>query len=468
MAISSQQIFKTSYGSDEAKKPLYRHLYFQVISAIIFGILLGHFYPSLGEQMKPLGDLFIKLVKLLIAPIIFCTVVHGIAGMNDIKRVGRVGIRSLIYFEVMTTIALVIGLVGMNLMRPGAGLNVDPATLNAAALASYASQAKSLNFVDYIMHIVPNTFFGAFADGDILQTLFVALLFAFGLHALGEHGRPVVEFIERGTHVFFGMMRIVMYVSPIGAFGAMAFTIGKYGVASLVALAHLLITFYIVCAIFVFGVLGVVAHLTGFSLWKFLRYIREELLLVLGTSSSETALPRLIAKLEVLGCEVSVCWPRGSGRVDLQPGRHLHQPDDDGDLRCPGYQYRTQPVSGNSAARGDVADIEGCCRHHRRSLRRIGRDTLLVQHDSGCQPGAGARCLPVHLRGRCSRQPDRQRGRDHRRRQVGRRSRREATAASAEQPGRHDSRCVGTETGLISDFRPPPRVASFSRPEADS
>jgi len=306
MAISSQQIFKTSYGSDEAKKPLYRHLYFQVISAIIFGILLGHFYPSLGEQMKPLGDLFIKLVKLLIAPIIFCTVVHGIAGMNDIKRVGRVGIRSLIYFEVMTTIALVIGLVGMNLMRPGAGLNVDPATLNAAALASYASQAKSLNFVDYIMHIVPNTFFGAFADGDILQTLFVALLFAFGLHALGEHGRPVVEFIERGTHVFFGMMRIVMYVSPIGAFGAMAFTIGKYGVASLVALAHLLITFYIVCAIFVFGVLGVVAHLTGFSLWKFLRYIREELLLVLGTSSSETALPRLIAKLEVLGCEESV------------------------------------------------------------------------------------------------------------------------------------------------------------------
>jgi aerobic C4-dicarboxylate transport protein len=303
---SSQQIFKAFNGSDETRKPLYRHLYFQVISAIIFGILLGYFYPSLGEQMKPLGDLFIKLVKLLIAPIIFCTVVHGIASMNDIKKVGRVGIRALIYFEIMTTIALVIGLVAMNLVRPGAGLNVDPNTLNASAVASYASQAKSLTFVDYIMHIVPNTFFGAFAEGDILQTLFVALLFAFGLHALGNYGRPVVELVERSTQVFFGMMRIIMYVSPVGAFGAMAFTIGKYGIGSLFALAHLLITFYIVCAIFVFGVLGFAARLAGFSLWKFLRYIREELLLVLGTASSETALPRLIAKLEALGCEESV------------------------------------------------------------------------------------------------------------------------------------------------------------------
>ena len=306
MSISSQQIFKTTDRSDETRKPLYRHLYFQVISAIIFGILLGHFDPSLGEQMKPLGDIFIKLVKLLIGPIIFCTVVHGIASMNDIKKVGRVGIRALIYFEAMTTIALVIGLVGMNLLKPGAGFNVDPSTLNAAAVASYASQAKSLTFVDYIMHIVPNTFFGALAEGDILQTLFVALLFAFGLHALGNYGKPVVELVERSTQVFFGMMRIIMHVSPIGAFGAMAFTIGKYGIASLVALAHLLITFYLVCAIFVFGVLGLVAHLAGFSLWKFLRYIREELLLVLGTASSETALPRLIAKLEVLGCEESV------------------------------------------------------------------------------------------------------------------------------------------------------------------
>src|SRR5450631_1646160 len=232
MSMSSQQIFKTTDRSDETRKPLYRHLYFQVISAIIFGILLGHFYPSLGEQMKPLGDIFIKLVKLLIGPIIFCTVVHGIASMNDIKKVGRVGIRALIYFEVMTTIALVIGLVGMNLLKPGAGFNVDPSTLNASAVASYASQAKSLTFVDYIMHIVPNTFFGALAEGDILQTLFVALLFAFGLHALGNYGRPVVELVERSTQVFFGMMRIIMYVSPIGAFGAMAFTIGKYGIAS--------------------------------------------------------------------------------------------------------------------------------------------------------------------------------------------------------------------------------------------
>jgi aerobic C4-dicarboxylate transport protein len=306
MSMSSQQIFKTTDGSDETRKPLYRHLYFQVISAIIFGILLGHLYPSLGEQMKPLGDIFIKLVKLLIGPIIFCTVVHGIASMNDIRKVGRVGIRALIYFEIMTTIALIIGLVAMNLMKPGAGFNVDPGTLNASAVASYASQAKSLNFVDYIMHIVPNTFFGALAEGDILQTLFVALLFAFGLHALGNYGRPVVELVERSTQVFFGMMRIIMYVSPIGAFGAMAFTIGKYGIASLVALAHLLITFYIVSAIFVFGVLGFAAHLAGFSLWKFLRYIREELLLVLGTASSETALPRLIAKLKALGCEESV------------------------------------------------------------------------------------------------------------------------------------------------------------------
>ncbi|SDH93358.1 dicarboxylate/amino acid:cation symporter [Pseudomonas abietaniphila] len=287
------------------RKPFYHHLYVQVLAAILLGIVLGHFSPALGEQMKPLGDTFIKLIKMLIAPIIFCTVVSGIASMQSLKRIGRIGFKSLIYFEVLTTIALVIGLIGVNVLKPGAGMHIDPASLDSSAIAGYAKAAHDQSVVGFLTHIVPGTVFGAFAEGEILQVLFISVLFAFGLQLLGEAGKPLLAIIDLVAKAFFRMLKIVMYVAPLGAFGGMAFTVGKYGVQSLGAYANLLVCYYLTALVFVFVVLNIVAWLAGFSLWKFLKYIREELVLVLGTSSSESALPRLMDKLEKLGCEKS-------------------------------------------------------------------------------------------------------------------------------------------------------------------
>src|SRR3954470_2417799 len=295
-----------STAADIPHKPLYTHLYVQVLTAIVLGVLLGHFYPHLGEAMKPLGDGFIKLIKMLIAPIIFCTVVHGIASMEDMKKVGRVGLKALIYFEVMTTLALIVGLVIVNLWRPGTGMNVDVAALDTRGIQSFTRQAGEQSTVEFFMHIVPNTVVGAFAEGEILQVLFFAVLFAFALHKLGEHGRPVVRLIDQVGHAFFKVVGFVMRVAPLGAFGAMAFTIGRYGIGTLVSLGELMLCFYATCLIFVLGVLGVVARLCGFSILKFIRYIKEELLIVLGTSSSESVLPRMLAKMENLGCDKSV------------------------------------------------------------------------------------------------------------------------------------------------------------------
>jgi len=285
---------------------LLRHLYVQVLLAILLGIVVGHFYPSVGEQMKPLGDTFIKLIKMLIAPIIFCTVVSGIASMQSLKRIGRVGFKSLLYFEVLTTLALVIGLIGVNLMQPGAGMHINPATLDGQAVAGYSKLAHEQSVVGFLTHIVPSTVFGAFAEGDILQVLFISILFAFALQMLGAAGKPLLNLIDLVAQAFFRMVKIVMYVSPLGAFGGMAFTIGKYGVGSLGAYGNLLICYYVTALFFVFVILNLVARLAGFSLWQFLKYIRDELFLVLGTSSSESALPRLMGKLERLGCEKSV------------------------------------------------------------------------------------------------------------------------------------------------------------------
>jgi aerobic C4-dicarboxylate transport protein len=289
-----------------AHHPWYRHLYVQVLCAIALGVLLGYFYPSVGESMKPLGDAFIKLIKMLIAPIIFCTVVHGIASMEDMKKVGRVGIKALVYFEVMTTVALVIGLVVVNVWRPGVGMNIDPAALDTSSIATYTAKAGEQSMVEYFLHIIPATVVGAFAEGEILQVLLIAILFAFALHWLGEKGKPLLSVIDQTAHVFFGIVGIVMKVAPIGAFGAMAFTIGKYGLGTLVSLGSLMLGFYATCLIFVFGVLGFVAWLSGFSILKFIRYIKEELLIVLGTSSSESVLPRMLAKMENLGADKSV------------------------------------------------------------------------------------------------------------------------------------------------------------------
>ena len=288
------------------KKPFYKVLYVQVLFAIACGVLLGYFEPKLGVDLKPLGDGFIKLVKMIIAPVIFCTVVHGIAGMQDMKKVGRVGGKALLYFELVSTLALVIGLLVANIAKPGAGFNADLSTLDTKAIDGFTAKAHAQSTVEFILNIIPNTFIDAFAKGDILQVLLIAILFGFSLAAMGEKGKPVFDLVEQVSHVLFGIVNSVMKHAPLGAFGAMAFTIGKYGVGSLVPMAKLMGAFYLTCGLFIFVVLGAIARYTGFSIVKFIKYIREELLIVLGTSSSESALPKLMNKLEKMGCSRSV------------------------------------------------------------------------------------------------------------------------------------------------------------------
>ena len=284
-----------------------KHLYLWVLSAIIIGGLIGHFFPQTGVGLKPLGDAFIALMKMLIGPIIFLTVVIGIAGVSDVKKVGRVGVKAILYFEVVSTFALVIGLIVVNTLKPGAGFNVDPASLDYKAVERYASQASERSGVQFLLDIIPKTFSDAFSgNGDLLQVLLVGLLFGFALIGLGERGRPVLILFQDLSKVFFRMMGLVMRLAPLGAGGAMAFTIGKYGVDSLGPLARLMGSFYLTCILFVVIVLGTIARLNGFSIFKFLRYIRDELLLVLGTSSSESVLVPMMEKLERLGCSKSV------------------------------------------------------------------------------------------------------------------------------------------------------------------
>ena len=295
-----------SATASAAKQPLYKSLYFQVITAIVIGVILGHFYPQTGEAMKPLGDGFIKLIKMIIAPIIFCTVVVGIAGMEDMKKVGKTGGLALLYFEVVSTVALIVGLVIINLVHPGTGMNIDVTTLDTKGIAAFTGPGKMTSTTDFLMNVIPTQFVDAFAKGEILQVLLIAVLFGFALHKFGGRGTMVFDFIEKFSHVLFVIVGYIMKVAPIGAFGAMAFTIGKYGVGSLVQLGQLMATFYLTCLIFVFVVLGSIARYHGFSIWKFVKYIREELLIVLGTSSSEAALPRMMEKMENLGAKKSV------------------------------------------------------------------------------------------------------------------------------------------------------------------
>jgi aerobic C4-dicarboxylate transport protein len=292
--------------ADHHPQPVYRSLYFQVLVAIAIGVALGHFFPETGAQMKPLGDAFIKLIKMMIAPIIFCTVVTGIAGMESMKAIGKTGVLALLYFEVVSSLALIVGLVIVNIVEPGAGMNVDVSTLDAQAVASYAEAAEQQSVVDFLLNVIPATIFAAFAEGDILQVLLFALLFGFALHALGERGRSLFELIERFSQVLFRIVGMIMRVAPIGAFGAMAFTIGKYGLESLASLGKLMACFYVTCVLFVFVVLGAIARAHGFGIGRFIRYIREELFIVLGTSSSESVLPRMMSKLEQAGAAKSV------------------------------------------------------------------------------------------------------------------------------------------------------------------
>lgn len=299
------------------KKPWYTVLYIQVLIGVAAGIALGHFYPeiALGHYFqehpeyaiapKALGDAFIKLIKMIIAPIIFCTVVHGIASMGDLRQLGRVGVKSLVYFEVVSTFALIIGMVVAHLLKPGAGFNIDVATLDPSVGAGFATKAHSLTLADFLLNIIPSTFVGAFTEGDLLQVLLVAILTAFGISALGEKGKPVLHAIDSISLIFFGIMKIIVRAAPIGAFGAMAFTIGSYGLVSLKNLGMVIVCFYVTSLLFVVVVLGLIARFAGFSIFSFLLYIKEELLLVLGTSSSESAMPGVMHKLRRLGCSHS-------------------------------------------------------------------------------------------------------------------------------------------------------------------
>jgi aerobic C4-dicarboxylate transport protein len=291
---------------DPHPKPFYRSLYFQVIAAIVIGVLLGHFYPQTGEAMKPLGDGFIKLIKMVIAPIIFCTVVVGIAGMEDMKKVGKTGGLALMYFEIVSSVALIVGLLIINVVKPGVGMNIDAASLDTKGIAAYTKPGQMASTTEFLLNVIPNTVVDAFAKGEILQVLLFAVLFGFALHKFGGRGTLVFDFIEKFSHVLFSIVGYIMKVAPIGAFGAMAFTIGKYGVGSLMQLGQLMATFYVTCVIFIFVVLGAIARFHGFSIWKFIKYIKEELLIVLGTSSSESVLPRMMTKMENLGARKSV------------------------------------------------------------------------------------------------------------------------------------------------------------------
>ncbi len=293
-------------SSSAAARPFYLQLWFLVLVAMAAGIALGALFPDVGARMEPLGNAFIKAIRVLIAPIIFCTVVHGIASMASMAKVGRVALKALIYFEVLTTIALIIGLVAVNLFQPGVGMHVDLSHVDTSSLAPYLEQTHKRTTAQFLLNIIPNTFVGAFSEGNVLQVLYVSVLCGFALSWLGPAGKPLTDLIEVAAQMFFRIVAFVMWAAPIGAFGAIAFTVGKFGAGSLLSLGKLIVSFYITCLVFIFAVLWPISHWCGFSLPKFIRYIREELLIVIATTSSETVLPRMIAKLEALGCEESV------------------------------------------------------------------------------------------------------------------------------------------------------------------
>jgi aerobic C4-dicarboxylate transport protein len=296
----------TTAKPSASRRAWWKELWVQVLIAMAAGIVLGHVRPDLGAQMQPLGDAFIKAIRMLIAPIIFCTVVNGIAHMADMAKVGRVAIKALLYFEAVTTLALIIGLAAVNIWQPGAGMNVDPASINASVVEPYVKQTAAVGLVPFLLNIIPQTFVGAFAEGNILQVLFIAVLCGFSLIWLGERAKAVTDVIDVAGQMIFGVVRIVMWAAPLGAFGAIAFTVGKFGLGSLSSLGRLLGGFYVTCIIFIAIVLGPIAAFAGFSLWKLIRYIKDELLVCIATTSSETVLPRMLAKMEALGCERSI------------------------------------------------------------------------------------------------------------------------------------------------------------------
>jgi aerobic C4-dicarboxylate transport protein len=294
------------HATPHKPRKFYHALYFQVLVGLAAGILLGHFWPDFGASLKPLGDAFVKIVKMMIAPVVFCTIVSGITSLNDTREIGRTLVKSMALFYALTILSLLVGLATVMIIQPGTGMHISPASLDGAVAAKYATQAAPAGFVEFLMHIIPHSFFGAFADGEVLPVLLISIIVGFGLTRVGDAGAPVVQGIESFSHVLFAAFGFIMKLAPLGAFGAMAFTVGKYGIHSIGSLGLLIVTFYIACGIFLTVVVGTLARLHGFSLWKVLRYFREELLIVLGTSSSEPVLPRVLQKLETLGCKKGV------------------------------------------------------------------------------------------------------------------------------------------------------------------
>ena len=351
----------------------YQILYIQVLIAIFLGILIGWLKPGLGKELKPLGDGFIALIKMMIAPVIFCTVVHGISSMGDLKRVGRVGLKALIYFEVVSTIALAVGLLVGEILKPGAGFNIDPSSIDPKSVATYVTKAKEEGIVAHLMAIIPDSYFGALARGDLLQVLLVSILSGFAISFMGKAGEPISRAIDQGAKMFFGIIRMIIRVAPLGAFGAMAFTVGAYGVGSLLNLVALIATFYLTSILFVLIVLGAIARFSGFSILRFIAYIKDELLIVLGTSSSETVLPQMIQKMEHLGASAGG-RPRHPDGLQLQPRRHQHLHDAGHAVSGAGDQHQPDHLAGVGDPRHCHHHVQGRLRRHRRRLHHAGGD----------------------------------------------------------------------------------------------
>ncbi len=402
------------------KTPLYAHLYFQVIVAITIGILLGHFYPDIGTSMKPLGDAFIKLVKMIIAPVIFLTVSTGIAGMSDLKKVGRVAGKAMLYFLTFSTLALIVGLVVANVVQPGAGMNIDAASLDPKAVATYTQQAHEQSIVGFLTNIIPTTIVGAFASGDILQVLFFSVLFGLSLAMVGEKAEPVTNFLQTLAAPVFKLVAILMKAAPIGAFGAMAFTIGKYGIGSVANLIFLIGTFYLTSLLFVVVILGAVAWYNGFSILALIRYIKEELLLVLGTSSSEAALPTLMAKMRKGRLQEVGGRPGHSNRLFVQSRRHQYLHDPGCTFHCPGNEHAAYSDGPGTAATRRNVELKGGRWHHWRGIHHTGSHIVRRSSGAGCRHGTHPWHRPFHVGMPCAYQSGWQCGRYNRCSTLGR------------------------------------------------
>ena len=378
---------------------LLKLLYVQVLIGLVLGIAVGHWWPEFGAALKPLGDGFVKLVKMMIAPIVFCTIVSGITSLNDSKQIGKTLLKSMGLFYALTILALLTGLAAVFLLQPGAGMHIDPKHLDAAVAGKYASQIPPRGFTEFVLHIIPNSFFGAFADGEVLPVLLLSVLCGFGLTRIGAAGRVVLDGIDGFANMLFAAFGFIMRLAPIGAFGAMAFTVGRYGIKSIGSLGMLIGTFYIACIFFVVVVLGMLAWMHKFKLWQLLRYIREELLVVLGdvveragaaAPAHEAGTPRLQE-----GCRRA----GAAHRLLVQPRRHGNLPDAVLDVHRPGVRHHAVVDADRRDARADAAHLQGCRRSHGERLRRAGGDVGGHAGPAGGRRGADRRYRPIHVRG---------------------------------------------------------------------